>query len=150
MQLKQATKTALEKINFIERYKALSNKYAFDLKEAFERYDINEVLNIIDGLRYKASYNKSENFFKIVEKTHKFKFQFNISLKYGLVELIWAIWRGKEYFDGSSWVMLKRLLDGTDENLRDPRFRNYVELKEILEIALSIYEDFKHEFLANQ
>ncbi len=150
MQLKQATKTALEKINFIERYKTLSNKYAFDLKEAFERYDINEVLNIIDGLGYKASYNKSENFFKIVEKTPEFKFQFNISLKYGLVELIWAIWMGKEYFDGSNWVMLKRLLDGMDENLRDPRFRNYVELKEILEIALSIYEDFKHEFLANQ
>jgi hypothetical protein len=150
MELKPDIKIALENIDFIERYKNLSMKYAFDTNECFASYENSEVLNIFSELGYKVTFNKSENFFKVIEKTPLFKFQFNISLKYGLVELIWAVWKDKTYYGGNAWVMMKRLLEGNDENLKDPRFRNYEDLKEILTEAFAIYEDFKREFLANQ
>lgn len=148
MELKPDVKAALGRIDFIERYKRLSQKYAFDSKEKFTDYDNDEIIKVFSELGYKATYNKSENFFKIIEKTPIFKFQFNISLKYGLVELIWAVWKDKAYYGGNSWVLMKRLLEGSDENMRDPRFRNYTDLKEILSEAFSIYKDFKREFLA--
>ncbi|AEV68233.1 hypothetical protein [Acetivibrio clariflavus] len=150
MELKPDIKIALERINFVERYKRLSTKYAFDSTECFKSYDNTEVLNIFSELGYKATFDKRENFFKVVKKTPPFKFQFNISLKYGLVELIWAVWKNEIYYGCGVWVMMKRLLEEDEENLKDPRFRNYEDLKEILTEAFAIYEDFKREFLAIQ
>ncbi|AEV68229.1 hypothetical protein [Acetivibrio clariflavus] len=150
MELKPDIKIALEKINFLERYKSLSTKYAFDTTECFKSYENSEVLNIFSELGYKATFNKSENFFKVVEKTPPYKFQFNISLKYGIAELIWAVWKDKIYYGGGVWIMMKKLLGDNDENIKYPRFRNYTDLKEILAEAFAIYEDFKREFLAIQ
>jgi hypothetical protein len=39
-------------------------------------------------------------------------------------------------------------LDGSDENVRAPVFRNYIELKEILKEEFSMYKDFKQELLS--
>lgn len=148
MELKQDTKTTLEKIDFIARYKNLSNKYAFDFKERFNDFRNDAVIEIFNELGYHATFDKKEKFFKVVEITTNYKFQFNISLKSGGAELIWAIWRDEEFYDCSTWGVMKTKLDGNhDDKVRLPIFRNYEDLKEILSEAFSIYEDFKREFL---
>lgn len=147
MQLKLEIRTVLEKINFIGKYKNLSEKYSFALNESFEKYDNKEVINVFKEIGYKAVHIKNENFFKVVEKIEDYKFQFNISLKYGCVEFIWAVWKGKELQTGSPWGVLKDLLEDNDESVSRPIFRNYDELKEILQEALLMYEDFKRELL---
>ncbi|WP_025694110.1 hypothetical protein [Paenibacillus durus] len=77
-----------------------------------------------------------------------YKFQFNISLKYGLVEFIWAVWKNNDLQTGLPWGMLKQLLDGRDdEKVKKPVFRNYGDLKEILKDAFSMYDDFKRELV---
>ncbi len=151
MSLEPKLKDALEKINFISRFKELSQKYSFDLKQSFERYDYNECINIIKGFGYTSTFDRRENFFKIIEETPFYKFQFNIVLKYGATEFIWAIWKDKELVGGNNWGVLKTQLDGNhDDKVRLPIFRNYIDLEEILAEAFAIYEDFKREFLANQ
>jgi len=87
--LSPEVKLALEKIDFIERYKQLSKKYDFDLNESFEKYDNNQVINIIKELGYNVRYYKKENFFKIQEEKSARDYFFHISLNHGIVELIW-------------------------------------------------------------
>ena len=147
MQLKPEIRTALERINFGSRCKNFSQKYSFAFNECFEKYDNKEVVNIFKELGYKAVHIKKENFFRITEGINDYKFEFNISLKYGCTEFIWAVWKEKELQTGSPWGALKKLLEDNDERLQTPLFRNYDELKEILQEALIMYEDFKRELL---
>ncbi|SEN04864.1 hypothetical protein [Lihuaxuella thermophila] len=148
MHLPPETKAALEKIDFIHRYKSLSAKYYCDLDESFMNVDNHEVLRIFKELGYHARFDKRENFFHIVEESPPCKFEFNISLKHGFLEFIWGTWKDGELLIGDPWGMLKNLLDGRDESVRLPGFRNYHELKEILEEAFLMYEDFKRELLS--
>jgi len=138
--LSPEVKLALEKINFIDRYKQLSKKYDFDLNESFEKYDNNEVITLIKELGYDVRYYKKENFFKIQEEKSARDRYFHISLKYGIVELIW--W--------APWGVLKSHLDGKydDDKIKRPVFRNYTDLRGILQEAFAMYEDYKRELLS--
>ncbi|WP_427182403.1 hypothetical protein [Paenibacillus sp. TC-CSREp1] len=147
MQLKQEIKITLEKVHFIDRYINLSKNYAFDFKEKLSEVDNSTVLGIFDELGYKVTFNKKEKFFKLVESVDGYKFQFNISLNHSVLEFIWAVWREEELQLGSPWDVLKELLDGSEESVRSPVFRNYAELKEILSEALHMYEEFKRELI---
>ncbi|MDT3427710.1 hypothetical protein J2Z22_003286 [Paenibacillus forsythiae] len=147
-QLKPEVRTTLENINFIDNYRELSEKYSFNPDDSFESYEISEVLNLFTELGYKASFDKKEKFFKIVDEIDSYKFQFNTSLRYGLVEFIWAVWKNNELQTGLPWGMLKQLLDGNDDDkIKKPVFRNYTDLKEILKDAFSMYDDFKRELV---
>ncbi|MBA4493719.1 hypothetical protein ACFO25_04915 [Paenactinomyces guangxiensis] len=145
MQLPPEIRMALENIDFINRYKSMSAKYDFD--DEFE-YDNHEVLDMLNELGYHARFDKRENFFNIVEELPPCKFEFNISLKYSLLEFIWTVWKYGELQIGDPWGILKKLLDGSDESVRLPGFRNYNDLKEILKEAFLMYEDFKRELLS--
>ena len=60
-------KKVFEKINFIERYKSLSERFQFNLNESFDDFDQDVVLNIINELGYSANFNKikSSKFSKV-------------------------------------------------------------------------------------
>jgi hypothetical protein len=58
------------------------------------------------------------------------------------------VWRSSELQTGVPWVLLKRLLDGTTDNVKYPIFRNYNDLKEILQEVFAMFEDFKRELLS--
>lgn len=136
----------LKSINFIERYEIISKKHQFDLKESFERYDHEVVLKLLNDLGYEFSFNKKENFFWMVEKSSEYELQFKISLKYGMGEFIWLAWKNTEQLIGGTWGIIKEQLDGKEnDKIKKPIFRNYNDMKEILEEAFLLYEDFKHE-----
>jgi hypothetical protein len=102
-------------------------------------------------LGYKASFNKKEQFFKIIETQNHYKFQFVISLRYGAAELIWSVWKHSELTVGGSWGIIKKQLDGLENGqVRKPVFRNYEELKALLADVCLIYEDFKREYMSEQ
>ncbi len=146
MEIDENLRSTLKTIDFISRYKALSEEYSFALNQSFENYSNDNVLNIISSMGYSVKYIKNGNFFKIVELYGRYKFQFHLSLKYGVVELIWAVWHEAVILQiGGPWGMTKRLLDGEKEEdkVRLPVFRNYDDLQKILEDAFGIYEDFK-------
>jgi len=156
-------KKALEKIDFINKYKSLCSKYN-NCDDSFETYEVAEVVEIIKNFGYdKVKYYKSENFFKVDEiiKKDLYEISFNISLKYGLCEFIW----------GDPWDRLVELLiapcgvtpasgewecrhctectfrmDSQDDNM--VAFRSYDELREILGVAFEMYEDYKREMIA--
>ncbi|PEK58423.1 hypothetical protein [Bacillus wiedmannii] len=131
-------KEVLEKIDFVERYKSLSEKFP-DRTNTFENYENEKVIAVFESLGYKARFMKKENFFIVGEVKNKdfYTFRFNISLKYGLVEFIWSA-----RYNGE----VKALYSGS-ESLPAVCFHSYDELKEIMKIAFEMYEDFKRELI---
>lgn len=148
MQLHDSLKPILEKINFLSRYKKLQEQFPYS-DESFEDYSNHEVLRIIESFGYQVKYNKKENFFLIKESLNGYDFCFNISCKYGILELIWDIVKeGQRLTLGGPWGLIGDLLIDGDCNLKKPAFRNYDDLKEILHEAFSMYEDFKQESIS--
>lgn len=150
MELNSKIIPLLTDINFCERYKLLSNKNQYaDNNNTIEQ---ETVLNLIKSFGYEAKFNKSESFYKIVQKQNEFKFQFNISLKYGNIELIWGVWHKENILEDACgpWGVIYKLVLNSDERPLMPKFRNYEDLAEILKEAFSIYEDFKIELLKQE
>jgi hypothetical protein len=148
MQLHTRLRPILEKINFLSRYKNLREKFPYT-DESFEDYSKNEVLGILESFGYQIKYDKKENFFGIQESLNGYDFRFNINCKYGVVELIWDIVKeGERLTLGGPWGLIGDLLIGDDCNIKKPAFRNYDDLKEILQDAFSMYEDFKRESIS--
>ena len=138
-------------IDFIKRYEALSKNFQFGDRLD---YSNDKVLSLIAKLGYKVKYIKNNNFFKIEEKINGYKFYLNICLKYSNVELIVGATEIEkdQFITGSVFGGLykdMKYAEGIDleENIRDPKFRNYEDLEIILKEAFNIYEDFKNELL---
>ncbi|MEW4203783.1 hypothetical protein Q0O28_12750 [Bacillus thuringiensis] len=141
-------KEVLEKINFVERYKALSEKFS-NSENTFENYENEKVFEVFETLGYKARYNKKADFFIVGEVKNKdsYAFRFNISLKYGVAELIWEAWHNDEVKAGDPWDVFIRLLSNDMGKVPMLYFHSYDELKEIMKIAFEMYEDFKRELI---
>ena len=141
-------------INFFNRYNAFRIKSTdIDINETLEKYDIGKVLEIFSELGYeKVKFIKSGTFFKETNKENPFEFYFHVSLKYGVCELILGgknlekdIFVGGVY--GNIMSDLLSFESKEEKRFRRPCFTDYNELKEILKESLSIYEDFKKEFI---
>ncbi|MDM5186432.1 hypothetical protein QUF99_03120 [Bacillus sp. DX4.1] len=147
--LKPEIQEVLEKIDFMERYKALSEKFS-DRENTFENHENEKAIEVFESLGYKARYMKKENFFIVGEVKNKdiYTFRFNISLKYGLVEFIWTARHNGEVRAGTPWAMFVEVLSNDTEKVLRPEFHSYDELKEIMKIAFEMYEDFKRELIA--
>ncbi|OED18854.1 hypothetical protein A9523_08600 [Bacillus cereus] len=141
-------KEVLEKINFVESYKALSEKFS-NSENTFENYENEKVFEVFETLGYKARYNKKADFFIVGEVKNKdsYAFRFNISLKYGVAELIWEAWHNDEVRVGDPWDVFIRLLSNDMGKVPVLYFHSYDELKEIMKIAFEMYEDFKRELI---
>ncbi|ARX68490.1 TPA: hypothetical protein ROY30_003156 [Bacillus cereus] len=146
--LEPEIKEVLEKIDFIQRYKALSKQFP-DRENTFENYENEKAIEVFESLGYKARFMKKENFFIVGEVKNKdfYTFRFNISLKYGLVEFIWSARYNGEVRVGNSWDMFVKVLSNGSERLPAVCFHSYDELKEIMKIAFEMYEDFKRELI---
>ena len=152
MELSKKELEIFEKINLYERHSNISNQYRFE--ETFENYSNEKVIEIVKELGYSAKYKKKENFFQIIETTNKLKFYFHFSLKYGLVEIImyWECINNKDKWGGGTFAgICKKIEIAKNEEkegyIKDARFRNYEDLKNILREYFLIYEDLKTEAL---
>ena len=152
MELSKKELEIFEKINLYERHSNISNQYRFE--ETFENYSNDEVIKIVKELGYSAKYRKKEKFFQIIETTNEINFYFHFSLKYGLVEIImyWECINNKDKWGGGTFAgICKKIEIAKNEEkegyIKDARFRNYEDLKNILREYFLIYEDLKTEVL---
>ena len=147
MELSKKELEIFERINLYERHSNLSNQY--DFEDTFENYSNEEAIKIVEELGYSAKYKKKENFFQIIETINEMKFYFHFSLKYGMVELIMGMMnRNKKNIIGGlvSNICKKIEIAKNEEKegyIKDARFRNYDDLKNILKEYFLIYEDLK-------
>ncbi len=64
--LKPEIQASLAKIDFIKRYKALSEKFS-DRENIFENYENEKAIEVFESLGYKARFMKKENFLLLVK-----------------------------------------------------------------------------------
>lgn len=126
-------------VAFVKRYKELVDRSS---EKGMQVYDVNVVQGIFNQLGHSAQYNKSENFFKVLLKSHLVELQINISLKHGALELILGIIvDGERYKVGGPFGFIYRSL--TRERIAKPIFSNYDELGLLIDNVLVLVEDIK-------
>ena len=151
MELSKKELEIFEKINLYERHSNISNQYRFE--ETFENYSNEKVIEIVKELGYSAKYRKKEKFFQIIETINEMKFYFHFSLEYGMVEIIMGMMNKnkKNIIGGLVPNICKKIEIAKNEEkegyIKDARFRNYEDLKNILREYFLIYEDLKTEVL---
>ncbi|MEK4520617.1 hypothetical protein NSQ95_16780 [Psychrobacillus sp. FSL W7-1457] len=146
--LEPEIRDVLKKIDFVKRYKNLAEKFS-NKENKLSNYENERVIDIFESLGYQTRYMKKENFFIVGEVKNKdiYTFRFNISLKYGVVELIWSVRHKGVIKAGDPWDIFARLLSDDTESIPTIFFHSYEELKEIMMIAFEMYEDFKRELI---
>lgn len=136
----------LKEIDFSDRFRKISEQYK-DYENRFVDGNPDEIQHIIQSFGYKFKFNKSEHFYKLVEKIKNLKIQFNIVVQRGTIEFIWGIEKdNKRLKMGGSICGAIEFLDQEDFSAK-PIYSNYNDLHEILKEAFSIYEDFKREVI---
>lgn len=149
-ELNPKIKDTLIKIDFIKRYEELSAQFSSDRVPADERLiyiDGEEVKEMISELGYFPRFDVKEKFYKIKEEQiGEFCFGVHIILRYGIVELVWAVKENGTLLLGSPWgTYSKRLIDAS-YRIKPPVFGTYEDLEDILKITFEMYEDFKRTF----
>ena len=144
----EQAKQILNSIHFLERFQDLCDQYSFDLKESFENYDNQKVLEILRDVGYTTpKYQKRENFFQSIKRVGVYRFEHKIKTKGGIVELIWDVMKDNKYYMGNSFSNLEYYLYNPPKLRPLPIFRNYEDLRGILTIAFQMHEDMTNEFL---
>ena len=144
----EQVKQILNSIHFLERFQDLCDQYSFDLKESFENYDNQKVLEILRDVGYTTpKYQKRENFFQSIKRVGVYRFEHKIKTKGGIVELIWDVMKDNKYYMGNSFSNLEYYLYNPPKLRPLPIFRNYEDLRGILTIAFQMCEDMTAEFL---
>ena len=151
MKLDARVEKALQDINFVVRYEALSHTFSrirTPKEEALDYYDGDFLMEIVELLGYKAQYDKRERFFHInLEEIGNFRFGFHFALEYGRLELIWVVYEGGKVVLGSPWTRYPRLMIARDYIIKQPIISDYVDFRDVMKIAFDMYEDFKQVFL---
>lgn len=152
MKLDSRVEQALQAINFVERYKELSDKFSLDRTPKDKRLNIitgELVFDIFEDLGYRAKFDGREKFFYIEPfKENGYIFGFHISIFKGLVELIWIVRDSQnKVILGTPLIEFSRRLITPDYRIMDPVISNYDDLENVMKIAFEMYEDFKQAFL---
>ena len=143
-------KKVLEKIDFINRYNSLLEKYSLKvipLAQACRGNDVELVKKIMGDIGYKVGYNKREGFFYTKkEKFNNFELNTHFDLKDGVFEMMWIIKEGDKYIEGYPIHWLPNTYMG-QSYLKKIIYSQYEQLEEIFTVLYKMYEDFKIAFL---
>ena len=152
MKLDTRVEKALQDINFVKRYEALSHTFSrarTPKEEALDYFDGDFLMEIINSLGYEVKFSKKEYFFALKkEKNGQYEFGFKFSLEYGMVEFIWDLKDSNQnVLLGTNLFTIIRLLTSADNKMMDPIISDYVDFRDVMKIAFDMYEDFKQAFL---
>lgn len=152
MKLDSRVEQALQAINFVERYKELSDKFSLDRTPKDKRLNIitgELVFDVFENLGYRAKFDGREKFFYIEPfKENDYTFGFHISIFKGLVELIWIVKDSQnKVILGTPLMEFSRRLIFPDYKIMDPVIANYDDFENVMKVAFGMYEDFKQAFM---
>ena len=137
-----------DKSNIEKIYKTITQNYG-NKEETLEKPDRKKIQEIIEKNGYICHYDSRERFYKVVLIDGEYKIGYNILLKYGVIELVFFIFKNGKCIDGGpvSWMFL-------NEEGRPmyplPGFSTYEELEEILLPMFEVIKTFEPEKVFNQ
>ena len=152
MKLDSRVEQALQAINFVERYKELSDKFSLDRTPKEKRLNIitgELIFDVFEDFGYRVKFDGREKFFYIEPfKENDYTFGFHISIFKGLVELIWSVRDSQnKVILGTPLMEFSRRLISPDYRIMDPVITNYDDFENVMKVAFEMYEDFKQAFM---
>ncbi len=148
MSYSEVQKNVIKELEFLSFREELGRKYGVQDRDT-SKVDPEKVKAILLELGYTTKYTKSEDFFSIIEKEAPFEFKFQIALKWKILECSWITFYNKSRIEYSGpWNTIAMELLGKHIPVPMPTFKDYEELKELLEIILAKYKLYKSNFLA--
>jgi len=144
--LQPIVEIVFNKINFIERYKKLSNEY--NSRDETFLYSKDEILNIGKIYNIDLTYSKSGGFL-LKEQINGFFLSWGFSIRFHSCEFGFSVKKESlNIFSAAPWAYLVTLLSNDDLiKVGNPKFCNYGQIEGLLKEAFDIYQDFKSELL---
>ena len=153
MEFNPVIKKTLQRINFVERYKKLSNEYnetRTPLNKRLRYIDGEIVLDSLAQLGYKAHFESKEKYFWIEEvQIGTYTFSGNMILDGGLVDIVWIVKENGNLILGLPIGEYSRLMIAPNYKIKKPIFGTYEDLDEIVESVFKLFEDFKKAMTAS-
>lgn len=148
MEFNPVIKKSLQRINFVERYKKLSNEYnetRTPLNKRLRYIDGEIIIESVNRLGYNINFDAKDKYFFIEEEqlNDKYKTLVKFDLYGGMVEFIWEVWADDKVILGSPWGTYSKRIGLKDVRIKKPIFGTYDDLEEIFCIGFELYEDFK-------
>ena len=106
--------------------------------------DGEEVMEMIQNLKYIPMFDAKEKFYKIKEEQiGKYIFGAHMILRDGMVDMVWIVKENDNLLLGEPWSIYSRRIIDRNYRIKKPIFGTYEDLEEIIEITFKMYEDFK-------
>ena len=147
-QITEEAKEVWKKADYIDKYNSISDRYITE--NTLEKPDKDKVIVILKNIGYSdTKYDRKENFYSVEDKkSSKIESYINISLKYGVLEIISGIKViSNDIYIPTTPNLVFRLLGKREELPKKPTFSNYDELERLLKETLDLYESLKAETL---
>ena len=143
-------KKVVEAIDFLNRYKELSDKYnniRTPDEERLTRPDGIEVCDIFEDMGYDLKFSKGVDKFAYFDEQYgDYDFSFRFCLLRGAVEFILIITEGDRLLTQTHFGYLATCIS-EDSMIDMPIFSSYEDLQEIFKTAIGIYLDCKEELI---
>lgn len=144
MIIEEVAYEAFRKINFSKRFKQIVNEFN-NFESNLYKTNKKEVLKLLNNLGFNFTF--CDGAYINIEQFDSIKFQITLNIK-GNVLCTLYIWYKGELINlvSGHFTFVRNKLESIEEFIA-PNFSNYEDLEKILSALLSIYEDFKREFL---
>jgi hypothetical protein len=142
--LQEPVENCLLQINFIERFRGLSNK--FQIRDESFHIENEKIMSICKEFGFLIKYSKAKEFY-ITDKLNDFEFTFGFSIRFNSFDFgMSAKSENKNIFSSAPWHFFADLIDENNK-INRLQFRSYSDLETILKDAFNIYKDFKAELI---
>lgn len=146
--LEPKVEQALLDMDFIGKYKKLSNKYnelRAPMDKRLKYIDVEIVKDIMSRIGYETKYDRKEKFFKTKDKKNgKYSYRCHFMLDCGKVDMMWIIYKNEKLIVADSIGMYPRFIIDYDYIIKRPAFKNYEDLEKILQTEFEMFKEFRY------
>lgn len=137
-------------IDFINRYKKIMDAHNHPLDDILARMEKTIIKNTFKEIGYDFKISSPGQFYEFYETINDYSFKISIKISGGMITTYIYIYVYGDIvkIDYTNFAFIYRILKNNMEEVTNaPKFKNFNELLIILKDLISIYENFKIEFL---
>jgi hypothetical protein len=143
---------SFRKIDFIDKFKKIMDTHNHPLDAILKRMDKPIIKNSFKELGYNFKLSSPGQFYIFYETVGDYSFKVSFQISGGIVYVYIYIYIQNEYIKidyNNLGFLYRHLIGNMEEVINAPTFIDYNELKNIIKVIMTIYEEFKSEFLKN-
>lgn len=139
-------------IDFINRFKEGSSKFNFPPNSIMKKMDKKKNLDILSQLGYNFKLSSPGQYYSYLEQTGNIKLNLFCQISGGIITEYIYIYIDNEkldvnYYRSNLAFTYRYLINDMNAEISALTFRNFEDFKEAMKMIISIYEDFKKEFI---